>query len=296
MKREIILSGIGFLGMIMLIAGVSAAACTLEPKLVSQDPYPAIPGDYAKLVFQLDGVDNPDCGQVSFELIQKFPISLDPGRDVAFSVDSGKYPRNYPSFVTIPYSVRVDAEALDGDNLIEARISSGAGSNIGYIIKDFNLSVKDTRADFEVSVKDYVASTNTLTFEILNVGKNDVEALTIEIPKQDTIAIKGANRNIVGSLDSNEDTTFSFEAVPKDGDVKITILYTDATGARRSAEKNVSFDSSYFNGRARDVQKSSAWVWIVLVIVVIGIVWWWRRRSVAKKHALHHHVHHDGEH
>lgn len=292
MKRELALLGIFILVSMFMLTGVNAAACSLEPKLISQDPYPAIPGEYVKLVFQLNGVDNPECGQVSFELMPKFPISLDPGKDVAFNVDSGKYPRNYPSFVTIPYDVRVDPQALDGDNLIEVRISSGGSSNKVYILKEFDLVVKETRSDFEISVKDYVASTNTLTFEILNIGKNDVEALTVEIPKQETISVKGSNRNIVGSLDSNEDTTFSFEAIPKDGNISLEVIYTDSTGERRIVDKTIPFDSSYFSGRARDVEKSSGEIWIAL-IVVIGAVWWWRRRNAKKKELKHRH---DGEH
>ena len=35
---------------------VSAIACDLKVSMINQDPYPAIPGEYVKIVFQVEGV------------------------------------------------------------------------------------------------------------------------------------------------------------------------------------------------------------------------------------------------
>ena len=50
---------------------ISAEACSLDVKMVNQDPYPAIPGDYVKIVFQVEGISNSDCGEIEFELAEK---------------------------------------------------------------------------------------------------------------------------------------------------------------------------------------------------------------------------------
>ena len=187
--------------------------------------------------------------------------------------------------------MRIDPEALDGKNQIEAIINSAKGSEIF----NFDLDVEDTRTDFEVSIKDYDFSTNILTFEILNTGSNDIEALTIDIPKQDNIAVKGSKRNIVGNLDSNDDTTFNFEAIPKNGEIKLTSLYTDKTNERRTIIKNVTFDSSYFEGRIKDKKSLSKTAIIAIVIAAIIILLWVRRKLKNKKHrAIHHKTPHKG--
>lgn len=274
--------------LIILVAPMILATCNLDVNLINQDPYPAIPGDYVDVVFQITGVDNPACGVVEFEIKEEYPFSLDPDKENPISIRAGTYERGYSSFYIAPYKIRIDSDAIDGDNPIEV----GYSSTDIELLKEFNINVEDSRADFEIFVKDYKPSTNIMTLEILNIEENDVEALTIEIPKQDNIEIKGPNRNVVGDLDSNEYTTAEFEAISSGGDIKLTILYTDSINARRSLEKTINFDPSYFTGRKSDQKGVNAGTWVVIVIVVIVLIWWWHKRKKKKRHAQHHARHH----
>ena len=283
MKRELIL----VLFMVMLsVSFVSAAeVCDVGATLVNQDPYPAVPGEYVKVVFQVDGISNSACGEITVDLMQDFPYSLDPGVSSQIMVQGGVYPQDYASFLLAPYRVRIDEQAMDGENPIRLKYSATGviSSNVSYRTEEFNLTIEDLHTDFEIAVKDYDRSSNTLTFEILNVGEHDVEALTVEVPRQSTISVKGSNRNIVGSLDSNEDTTFSFEATPKDGEIELSILYNDEINVRRTLEKKVSFDASYYNGRVSDQNGGSPWTYPIAILIIVGVVWWWRRRKKKKK-------------
>jgi hypothetical protein len=290
---------IGIFGFIVLISfvfviqGVSADACALSTKLISQDPYPAIPGEEMKVVFQVNGLGNPQCGQVTLTFVEKFPFTLVPGQSATVTAQGGQV-QNFGSFLLAPFKVKVNADALDGDNALEIKYASSQGSRAGsFTNKEFNISVEDVRTDFEVSIKDYVKGTQTLTFEILNTGEHDVEALTIDIPKQDNIAVKGSSRNIVGSLDSNEDTTFSFEAIPKNGEINLVILYTDEINVRRQLEKSVVYDSSYFTGRARDSGGTGTGTYIIIFVIIVAIVWYfWRRHKKKKEAHRKKHLHH----
>ncbi len=276
---------------LMLVTPVFAQSvvCNLDAKLLNQDPFPAIPGESVRLVFQIDGVDNPDCGRVDFKLMESYPITIEEGTNAVTSIDSGVFVRNFGNFFLAPYTVIIDEDALDGETEIEAFLDA---QNSPSKIVDFEITVEDSRADFEVSIKDYVASQKEITFEILNIAESDVESLTIEIERQDNIVVKGSNRNIVGSLDANEDTTFSFEATPQDGDIDLNIFYTDTTGVRRMVEKTVSYDSTYFTDRVRDQNGNGSAVYWIIGIVVVLLIWWFFFRK--KKHA--HHAHHKGHH
>jgi len=285
-----VIVGIFLLNVGFVSAASSSGACQIGVALVNQDPYPAVPGDYVKIVFQLTGVDNPDCGKITFAVNGVFPFSLDPGVPKEFVVRSGIYSKDFPSFYLAPFKLRVDKDALDGDNVLSASYSTSVGANDLVFEKDFNISVQDLRGDFEVSVKDYDSSTNTISFDILNVGENNVGALTVDVPKQDNFAVKGSSRNIVGSLDANEDTSFSFEGIPKDGDINLKISYTDKINVRREIDKTVHFDSSYFRGRVKDQQKTSYWWYVGGIVVVVGVIWWFRRRAKKRKEkAMNHH-------
>lgn len=265
---------------VQFLAVASAEICKLAPTLINQDPYPVIPGEPVKVVFQITGVSNPLCGDISVKLIKEFPFTLDNAYVPEVSIKAGTFVKNFQSFWLVPYKIKIDEDALEGPAPLSIEVSSST-SKATY---DFDIEIDDVRTDFELSVKEYNPSTNTLTFQILNIGENDVEALTVDIPSQDNLDVKGSARNIVGSLDSNDDTTFSFEAIPKDGDLRLIITYTDTINERRTIEKIASFDSNLFNGRASKDEGRSIWFYITLIIIVVWIVRWYLGRKKPKRH------------
>lgn len=281
MKKGIIFSFAILILAFYLIGTANAAICSLDITLLNQDPYPAIPGDYVKVVFQIDGLENPECGIVTFGINEKYPVSLDPNVTNQITIVSGTFQRNYGTFYLAPYKLRVDENALDGENPIEVYYSRSTSD--ATIIKEFNLTVEDIRADFEVHVKDYNYATRKLTFEILNIAKSDVELLRIEIPKQENINVKGTNKIVVGDLDSNEYTTADFEAILPKGETKINlnIIYEDAIGESRELQKVVDFDSSYFVDRNGDKKSQPYWLYILILLGIIIFVW--RRRKKKKR-------------
>jgi hypothetical protein len=260
---------------------VFAEKCNLQVSMINQDPYPALQGDYVKVVFQVTGVQNPECGKVEFELEEKYPISLDPSQNPVVTIDAGTYTKDFSSFLLVPYKIRVDPNALDGDNPIEVKYRYSG--NQAYESKQFELNVQNTRADFEVHVQDYDPATNTITFEILNIGKSDIKALSVEVPKQDNIDVKGSNINIVGDLDSNEYVTADFEATPKAGDIDVKLTYTDSTEVRRTLEKMIPYDPTYFEGRNTEQTTSHTTLYVVIVVIVIIVGYFFYRRHKKKK-------------
>lgn len=276
----------------MLILAVSSAyvsaavACSLNVSMINQDPAPAIPGDYVKLIFQVTGMENPECGDVSLKLNQNFPFTLDPGEPDTYSSKAGYYDRDYSSFFTVPFKVRVDNSALDGDNPIEVLVSSASSGLTGKTasLSKFQVDVKNKKTDFEVYVKDYVLTTNIMTLEVLNIGKNDIKALTVEIPKQEAITVKGANKNVLGDLDSNEYTTADFEVSSGSGAFDIIIYYTDTIGIRRTVNNEVLFDPTYFQNRKADQKSLSGTSWFFIILIIAGIVYFFYRRYKKNNH------------
>jgi hypothetical protein len=276
--------GVLFGAMIMLslfsFAGVLAAGCDLDISLVNQDPYPAIQGQEVKLIFQVDGISSTECGKVEIELLEKYPITLMPDQVNSYIIESGTFKKDYKSFFLASFDVKISPEALDGDNAIEVRYKQGSN---GWVSKDFYINVQDTRADFEVYVKDYDITTKILTFEILNIAESDIEALTVIVHKQDNVEIKGANANIVGDLDSNEYTTAEFEATPKSGEIELTLLYSDSINERRTFNAKVNYESAYFEGLLKDAPKSKTTKYVIYGVIVLLFVWYFYRRKKKKK-------------
>jgi hypothetical protein len=270
--------------LVFSIALVSAGACDLTTSLLNQDPYPAVPGDYVKLVFQVSGLENSECGDIKFSLIGNYPIEFDPGKNGVRTFRAIDYIKDYKSNIQIPYEVRINGDALDGANPIEISVQN---KKEALILKTFNIEVDDVRADFEVYVKDYNFKTHELTLEVLNIEKADVEALTVSIPKQTNIIVKGPNRVVVGDLDSNEYTTADFEAILEDGEITIELIYSDTINIRRTITKTISFDSAYFTERIADQNTTSKWTYIFWGVVILVAIWWVVKKLKKNKKKRH---------
>ena len=102
MKRVIIASAFMFV-ILNLFSFVSAQGCNPQINLLNQDPYPGIPGEYVKLVFEISGLTNAECGNVRFELIDDYPIKFDKGVEKSTILSSGNYASNYNSNILVPF-------------------------------------------------------------------------------------------------------------------------------------------------------------------------------------------------
>jgi hypothetical protein len=284
MKRGTFFSILLFIFVTFSFVNVNAARCTLSANLINQDPYPAVPGDYVEVVFQLNGVGNPECNGATFEVIEKYPFKLDDQANAKRILEGPTYSKDYKNSWVIPYDLRIDENALEASQPIEVVYSSRNTKDETKISEKFNISIEDSRADFEIFVKNYEVSTSILTLEIINIEEVDVEGLTLEIENQQNIKMKGSKVNIVGDLDSNEYTTAEFEAIPQNGEIDVKIRYTDQIGVRRSITKTIEYESEYFIDRNGDQNINiPSWVYIVAIILIAGIAYWIYRRCKKKK-------------
>ncbi len=285
MKRGIFICTLVLLVLISLNTVKAENNCVLSATLVNQDPYPALSGGYVEVLFQINGVGSACEDGAATDLVLEYPFSLDDGvseRTIKSSTYAGP---DGNSNWNVLYKLRIDPNAIEDDYEVELRFKEGETLNWDtYSFKKFNITVEDAQTDFEVHIQDYNIAQRNLVFEILNTGNQDIEALTVEIPKQDNILVKGSNRNIVGDLDSNEYTSADFEAIPVQGDIKLNIYYTDSINERRMVEKTVYYDPSYFLDSLENQSSSNTGLYVtLLVIILLAVYFFYRRHKKNKK-------------
>jgi hypothetical protein len=283
MKREIVFAAL----LILVFAGFASASCDMGVTLLNQDPYPATPGEYVKVVFQINGTETTECNSVFFDIVPEYPFSVE-SSDTRVVLAGGTYITGYESFLLKAYKLRVDGNALDGDSKIKVKYGYKTGGTTSSYTKEFDVNIKDARTDFEVSVQGYDAAKNSVTFGVINIGKYNAESLTLEVPEQDNMKLKGASSSIVGSLNSNDDTTASIEAVPRVGDITLKLNYNDQNNVRRSVEKKVYFSSNFLeNGTVKVTHDKFYYMfWVLLVVFVAKALWNWRQRRKAKNNKI----------
>lgn len=149
-SKKLILLVSFLLMLIVPLASATLVGTTASLKVLSlkYEPYPAGPGEYFKMWIKLEN-SGVDIGKnVSFELLPSFPFSLDTNENpkrVIGKLDPGDE-------VVLQYKIRVDEDAVEGDNDLSARYCIDKGFCITH---DFNISIR-TR-DAVISVADVVA-------------------------------------------------------------------------------------------------------------------------------------------
>jgi hypothetical protein len=215
----------------------------IDISLASQDPIQADPGAYVDLVFKVENRGTVTADNVVLELIDGYPFSVDGNAIVNLgTVNSYQVGSNAE---LVKFKARVAEDALDGDNEISLKYSTGNGESSSTV--SYNISVSDPRTEFELVAQD------SSTFAIANVGSKDASSVIVSVPKQEGFTTSGAIANIVGNLDSGDYTLVTFDIsksisrepgsnvtiVSQDDTITIEISYTDTLGIRRTVDKEV---------------------------------------------------------
>jgi LPXTG-motif cell wall-anchored protein len=195
------------------------------------------------LLFKLENFGLQKAKNVIFEIMPKYPFSLDPGTDsktvlgIVDSLQDGK-----EAFL-IRYKVRVDSDALDGENEIEVRYTYDGSA--GYYARSFPVVITNPRTDFDVVLQD--VSDTSITLALANIGVNTAYSVTLRIPEQEDYRVTGISSSIIGNLNAADYTLATFDMVPVYGmgnsvterTLLVEMFYTDGIGVRRVVQKEV---------------------------------------------------------
>lgn len=246
----------------------------LDIVLLNQDPYPAEPDNYVDLVFQIESSGGIDAEDVLVQLLPKYPFSLDPGVSPVKRIGLIRGTQNNEEAVLVKYKVRVDKDAVDGENEIDLRFTYNTnGKWTTYYKREFDITIDDPKTDFDVAIQDYSPITNSLTIAISNIGDEDANSVTVSLPSQSSIDIIGSDKSIIGNIEANDYTVTSFKVIPKeDSALIIRISYTDSINIRRETEKAVIFNASVYNQKTTSEDGGDYRALVYIIIGIIGIV------------------------
>jgi hypothetical protein len=264
---------------------------SLKTTFVNQDPYPAEPNAYVNLVFKLENWGTEKAENAVFELLPEYPFSLDTGVNASNELGTIGGLQNGENAFLIKYKVRVDKDAIDGENEIGVMCTYNYAAENGAVVTDkFNVTVSNPRTDFDVVVQDSTAGTTTLA--IANIGANTGYSVIVRIPEQQNFGVTGTSANIIGNLNAGDYTLVSFQItsntgianisstgvnIPPNrsfnrtttnrtafnismvgmGNLAVDISYTDTLGIRRTIQKEVSLNMGSTTGtgtRTRSTQ------------------------------------------
>ncbi len=294
---------------VTIVNASESGACALEVSLINQDPYPAAPGSYVKLVLQIAGVENPNCNGAKIKFFPAYPFSLDSSQESLKVLTSGStFISNYNNNWMVAYNVRVDKDAIEGESNVVIYYSDG--NQEPTIKKEFVIDIEDTRTSFDAVIQD--VSESEVSIAIANVGKYDANSVIVRIPEQDDFKTLKTNGQMVGNLESGDYTLASFELTKNKAkespnkdlmsteqtNLKFEIHYTDSIGERRIIQMELPLKANYFFSSAEASsqimpgakgfamkgaipESTPWWHYGLIVLAVILVLWVVRRKSPA---------------
>ncbi len=224
---------------------------------IQYDPYPVSAGDSFDVWIKAQNIGTDDAKNVEFTLVPSYPFSSTDNLVRDFGIVSGTWnahaaqsslgdSSSEANMVLMKFRVQVAANAPVGENMLQIKGTpdKSSGTSVTYNIP---IEVGKTKTDFDVVLQPSSASSSGLSLSIANTGANPATAVTVSLPKQESIEGQGYS-NIIGNLASGDFTTVSFSTVPRPGasTLAVDISYTDSVGIRNTVEKNITLQGSSF--------------------------------------------------
>jgi hypothetical protein len=263
----------------------------LGAAFVNQNPSPANPGEYVDILFKIENRGTNISPNTTVELIPEYPFSLNPGVSSVQNLGTVNALQIGNDAFLVRYKLRVDDDAVNGDNEIKLKYFEGDGSV--FNLATFNVSVSNSRTDFDVIAQD------STTLAIANTGNNTASAVIVRIPQQQNFRVNGTSATIIGNLNAGDYTltTFQIASVRSsnssiESNLTVEISYTDTLGIRRTVQNSIPFEfgssgfgnvTGGFTQRGQTAMSNGLWYIVIGVVGIVIVVAFIKFRTRKKK-------------
>lgn len=260
MKKNIIF-GVFMLGLILGSVSVFGAtsltsgrtqlyAYYLNVTMINHEPDPAEAGRYVTVRFKIENTGGETAQDITAELLPKYPFSLDPGVSAVKYIGSVRSRQVGDTGVITDYRLKVDENALEGNNEIELRYR--VRNDAWVKLEPFYINIRPH--DIILSI----ASINTQNMIVPGkVSKVDINLKNLALTFIKEIKVKlnldgvplatigSTNRKIIKEMAADTNATVSFNLMAEpDADSKlykvpIEIEFYDRLGTRYSKNETV---------------------------------------------------------
>ena len=266
----------------------------IDIQLLNQNPDPVEPGKYVELRFVVENLGGRDANDFVFELLPEYPFSLDPGSNAKRTIGSlNSYQIGDYAYVMF-YNVRIDPNAVVGNNKIRYRYSTDNGktwitlrSDVRIDERDYLIAISDVKTNPEKVIpgKEF-----NLNFNIKNMAFSEISNLKVTLnvdqlsETNDVVpfyTIGTANHKVIDLINANKNANVNFKMIADpQADSKlyrlpVTIDYNNNKGERLSKDFFVTinvFDEPQYliNLENSDIYKTNQRGRVIISISNIG--------------------------
>lgn len=218
--------------------------------MINHEPDPAEAGRYVTVRFKIENSGAENAQDVVVELLPKYPFSLDPGESAVKYIGSVRSRQLGDTGIITDYRLKVDENALEGDNEIELRYK--VKSNAWIKLEPFYIDIRPH--DILLSIASVDApkmikpgDMSKVDINLKNLALSFIKEIKVKL-NLDGIplaTIGSTNRKIIKQIEADSDATVSFDLMAEpDADSKlykvpIEIEFYDRLGTRYDKNETV---------------------------------------------------------
>jgi hypothetical protein len=155
-----------------------------DTNMVNQVPDPVEPGGYVEVRFKVENIGAETVENLVFELLPQYPFSLDRGSKAVKMVGDIVYQAGDEAYI-LYYKLRVDKDAIEGNNPIKVRYSIDSG--LTWSSKEFHVRVQ---------TQDAMVSIENVILEPGQIAPGKQAKLTLDIQNNEDTLIKDIRVNL----------------------------------------------------------------------------------------------------
>jgi len=260
MDKKIIF-GIIVLSLVLGSAGVFAASTSatgrtqlyfydIDVTMINHDPDPAEAGRYVTVRFKIENIGAETAEDLVIELLPRYPFSLDPGESAVKAIGSVRSRQVGDTGVILDYRLKVDENAIEGDNEIEIRYRVKNGAWIK--LEPFDIEVKPH--DILLSIASVKApkmikpgETSSIEINLENLALSYIKDVKVKLELDGVpfATIDSTNRKIIKQIKAGSKATVSFNLMAEpDAEstlykIPIEVEFFDRLGVKYNKTENV---------------------------------------------------------
>jgi len=219
MKNGKIMFGLFVLSLILGSVGVFGRGVIyfhdIDVTLVNHDPDPAEAGRYVTVRFKIENTGAETVQDIVVEILPKYPFSLDPGESAVKQIGSVRSRQLGDTGVIVDYRLKVDENALEGDNEIELRYNAKNG---GWIkLEPFDIEINPH--DILISIVSVEApkmikpgEVSKVDINLKNLALSFIKDIKVKLDLRSVpfATIGSTNRKIIKQMGADSEATVSF--------------------------------------------------------------------------------------
>jgi hypothetical protein len=250
--KKIVFILLALLGLSIVMGGIAEAQTfyQMNVTMINYEPDPAEAGRYVTVRFKFENTGGQTAEDIIAEILPKYPFSLDPGESASKSLGSVRARQSGDTGVIVDWRLKVDENALEGDNEIDLRYR--VGSYAWNKLTDFLINIQPH--DIILSIESIDApklispgQTSEIAINLKNLAASYVKEIKVSLNLAGVpfATIGSTNKKIIKSLDAGASTEATFNLIANpDADsglynVPMSVEFYDRIGTKYI--KNESF-------------------------------------------------------